>query len=184
MRAFFGRLYYWRAFLQFRAYGSGVQLGLGGVFLRPQEVSLGDHVSIARGFWISARSLSIGSHVMAGPNLVIECDDHVTDQVGISMNENGHTRRVSPVTIEDDVWIGANVIILRGVTVREGSVIGAGSVVTKSSPPYSICFGNPCRPRRTRFTAEQIGEHMTKVGSKYSVDVVLRMWHEAGLNNA
>ena len=63
------------------------------------------------------------------------------------------------VTIEDDVWIGTNVTILKGVTIAKGSVIGAGSVVTKSTEPYSINAGNPCKKIKTRFTKEEIIEH-------------------------
>lgn len=51
----------------------------------------------------------------------------------------------SPVIIEDDVWIGANSIILPGVTIGKGSVIAAGSIVTKNIPPYSVAGGNPAR---------------------------------------
>ena len=57
------------------------------------------------------------------------------------------------------VWIGAGSIILKGVTIGKGSVIGAGSVVTKSTRPYSVNVGNPCREIKMRFTEEQINLH-------------------------
>jgi len=50
-----------------------------------------------------------------------------------------------PVVIEDDVFIGVNCLILKGVTIRRGSVIGAGSVVTGSVPPHVVAAGNPAR---------------------------------------
>ena len=56
--------------------------------------------------------------------------------------------------LEHDVWVGQQVIIQRGVTLRTGCVIGAGSVVTKDVPPYTIVAGNPARPIRTRFSRE------------------------------
>ena len=53
-----------------------------------------------------------------------------------------------PITIEDNCWIASNVTIVGGVTIGEGSVIGAGSVVTRSIPPHSLAFGNPCKVHR------------------------------------
>ena len=50
-----------------------------------------------------------------------------------------------PITIEDNVWIGGGTIVLPGITIGRNSVIGAGSVVTKSIPTYSVAVGNPCR---------------------------------------
>ena len=51
----------------------------------------------------------------------------------------------APIVIEGDVWIGFNVIILKGVTIGRGAVIGAGAVVTKSVTPFAVAAGNPCR---------------------------------------
>ena len=64
-----------------------------------------------------------------------------------------------PVVIEDDVWCGANVTILKGVTIGHGSVVAAGAVVTKSFPPYSIIGGIPAKLLKMRFTEEEIKEH-------------------------
>lgn len=63
------------------------------------------------------------------------------------------------VVIEDDVWIGCNAIILKGVTIGTGAVIAAGAVVTKDVAPYSIVGGNPAKLIRKRFSAEQLAEH-------------------------
>jgi maltose O-acetyltransferase len=59
-------------------------------------------------------------------------------------------KKAQPVSIEDDVWIGARVIILPGVRIGQGSIIGAGAVVAKNIPSYSICVGNPARIIRSR----------------------------------
>ena len=59
-----------------------------------------------------------------------------------------------PVVIEDDVWVGANVTILKGVTIGHGSVVAAGAVVTKSCPPYSIIGGVPAKVLKKRFDEE------------------------------
>ena len=63
------------------------------------------------------------------------------------------------VVIEDDVWVGTGAIILKGVTIGRGSVVAAGSVVTRSIPPYSIVGGVPARVIKKRFTDEEIEEH-------------------------
>lgn len=65
----------------------------------------------------------------------------------------------APVIIEDDVWCGANVTILKGVTIGRGSVVAAGAIVTKSCPPYSIIGGIPAKVLKMRFTPEQIKKH-------------------------
>ena len=63
------------------------------------------------------------------------------------------------MVVEDGCWIGANVTILKGVTIGRGSVVAAGAVVTRSCPPYSIVGGVPARVIKPRFTAEEIEEH-------------------------
>ncbi|MFC4892103.1 CatB-related O-acetyltransferase [Pseudofrancisella aestuarii] len=62
------------------------------------------------------------------------------------------------IVIEDDVWIGLDVVILSGVTIGKGSVIGAGSVVAKDIPPYSIVVGNPATIVKKRFSEEIISK--------------------------
>ncbi len=90
-------------------------------------------------------------------------------------------RKRAPIRIEDDGWIGANVTVLKGAIVSEGCVIGAGSVVTKTMPPYTICCGVPCKPVATRFSLEQLGKHFQKCKSALSVDEVSAAWRGAGL---
>jgi acetyltransferase-like isoleucine patch superfamily enzyme len=63
-----------------------------------------------------------------------------------------------PIVIEDDVWIGTNSIILSGVTIAQGTIIAAGSVVTKSTEPYSIIGGNPAKLIKKRFNEDIIFE--------------------------
>jgi acetyltransferase-like isoleucine patch superfamily enzyme len=70
------------------------------------------------------------------------------------MNEYCEASTRGSIVIEDDVWIGFNVIILSGVTIGRGAVIGAGSIVTRDIPPYSVAVGNPCKVKRYRFSDE------------------------------
>lgn len=85
--------------------------------------------------------ISIGNNVSIAYNVLIQDSDYHTmcDEKG---NPKPHTL---PITIEDDVWIGANAIILKGVTLGKGCVVAAGSVVTKSAQAYSLIGGNPAR---------------------------------------
>lgn len=63
------------------------------------------------------------------------------------------------IVVEEDCWIGVNVTLLAGVTVRRGTTVAAGSVVTKSTPPYSVVGGVPAKPIKIYWTIEQIMEH-------------------------
>lgn len=83
----------------------------------------------------------IGENTFIAPGVCIACAGHSIDPV--QRAEGISTSR--PIMIENDVWIGANAVICGGVTIGEGSVIGAGSVVTKDIPPRVVAAGNPCR---------------------------------------
>ena len=71
-------------------------------------------------------------------------------------DRNTYIEQAKPITVENNVWIGGNVVILGGVTIGENSVIGAGSVVTKSIPKNSLAFGNPCRVIRKITTKDKL----------------------------
>ena len=85
--------------------------------------------------------VTIGNHVLIGPNVSLFTACHPTDPVERRVG----TEWAKPITIGDDVWIGGNVTILPGVTIGHRCTIGAGSVVTKDIPDDSIAVGNPCR---------------------------------------
>lgn len=88
----------------------------------------------------SAR-VEIGANTMIGPRTQIYCADHHRDPV-----LRGHLiERALPVTIGKDVWIGGAAIILPGVTIGDGAIVGAGSVVTKDLAPGARVVGNPAR---------------------------------------
>lgn len=85
----------------------------------------------------------IGDNVMISPRVSIYAENHVFDEIGITMKSQGVS--ISKVIIEDDCWIAANSVILSGVTIGRGSVVAAGSVVTKNVEPYSIVGGIPAK---------------------------------------
>jgi len=130
-----------------------------------QNLSIGDDSIIPKGsvFYCTRAPLTIGKKVIFGPNPTIITGNHRIDIIGKYIADVTDAEKLpehdAPVVIEDDVWCGANVTILKGVTIGRGSVVAAGAVVTKSFPPYSIIGGVPAKIIRMRFTPEQIFEH-------------------------
>lgn len=93
--------------------------------------------------------VKIGKNVLMGPECYIYTRNHRFDSTENPIIEQGFSE-YKPVEIEDDVWIGARVTILPGVRVGKGVVIGAGSIVTKSIPEYSVACGNPAHIVKSR----------------------------------
>jgi len=115
--------------------------------------------------WDSSQErLEIGAYVSiaSGTSFVIG-GNHALDTITtfplkvLKWGEKSESISKGPVIVQDDVWIGTNSIILSGVTLGQGAVIAAGSVVTKSIPPYAIVGGNPAKIIRYRFSEEMIG---------------------------
>lgn len=144
-----------------------------GVYLRPmssdikglENLSVGDGTSIPKEstFYCTDAPLTIGKKVVFGPKPTIITGDHRIDIIGKHIIDVTVEEKLpendQPVVIEDGVWCGANVTILKGVTIGRGSVIAAGAVVTKSFPPYSIIGGVPAKLIKMRFTEDEIAEH-------------------------
>lgn len=86
--------------------------------------------------------ITIGDSVMLGPKVVMWGRDHGT-AMGAPMRRQPHV--TAPIHVEDDVWVGAGAIVLKGVTIGTGAVVAAGSVVTKSVDEYAIVAGVPAR---------------------------------------
>lgn len=101
--------------------------------------------------------VSIGANVLVAAHTTINSVSHESVRCDIPINDQ--PVRIDPVVIEDDVWIGLNAVILQGVTLGRGAIIGAGAVVTRSVPPWSIAVGVPARVvgRRPGAPAPQAG---------------------------
>lgn len=125
-------------------------------------IEVGDDVYIGPGAVFSAiKGICIGSNVMFGPGVTIMGGDHRMELAGLPMSalvEKSENDDL-PISVECDVWIGANVTILKGVRIGRGAVVGAGSVVTRDIPAYAIAVGAPARVHRYRGTTEEIQEH-------------------------
>ncbi len=114
-----------------------------------REISIGDNSGLGISSIIEG-PIIIGKDVMMGPNTIIQRSAHAFDRTDIPMNQQGITKK-SLLEICDDVWIGRNVIILPGChRIGKGSIIGAGAIVTKDVPDYSISAGNPAKVRKMR----------------------------------
>ena len=146
-------------------------------FYRKYKIGTGFHCGIRVRIW-GKNILKIGKNFYIGRDSLIECDsiigdnvifgnrvalvgkyDHHYQQVGVPIRLASQIRDAdynwlglnSVITIGDDVWVGYGAIILSGVTIGEGSIVAAGSVVTKDVEPYSIYAGVPAKKVRNRF---------------------------------
>lgn len=133
------------------------------VYFGLENLSIGNNVSIPRyaHIFCTEAPLNIGNNIVFGPSPTIVTGNHRIDVVGkfIVDSHDKLPENDKEVNIEDDVWVGANVTILMGVTIGRGSVIAAGAVVNKSCPPYSIIGGIPAKVIKSRFSIDEIIEH-------------------------
>jgi galactoside O-acetyltransferase len=149
-----------------RKCGKRLRLAWGAVVKGPENIILGDDFSTTGTLYIYAHDggyvevgnrcsvntnvqlggaggrLVIGNNVMIGPNVVIRVANHGMARDKL-MRDQSHIS--GEIIVEDDVWIGSNAVITSGVTLANGTIVGAGAVVTKSTEPYSIVGGVPAR---------------------------------------
>lgn len=134
-----------------RTYGANNYICNGVQFFTPEKISLGDHVWIGNNVKIDGRgSVQIGSGCILARDIEIISSNHYFQ--GEDLLEIPYDKRFlsKPVVIQENVWMGIRAVILPGVTIGEGAVIGACSVVTKDIPPLAIVGGNPARVLRYR----------------------------------
>lgn len=110
------------------------------------QIVVGEDTGMSGGSICAASSIRIGSGCLIGANVTLtDTDFHAINPVNRRSNNNPDEIAVAPIVIEDNVFIGADVFILKGVTIGKNSVIGAASVVTHDVPENSIAVGNPAR---------------------------------------
>lgn len=143
-------------------------------------MTIGNHSKIATtGSDISAQ-VTIGNYTSIGPYVQM----HTLHQHSCIQNRNlvstyqldgySHPYGEEKITIGNDVWIGRNAVIFGGVTIGDGAIIGAFSVVAKDVPPYAVVVGNPAIIKRYRFTEEQIEKLLNIKWWNWPDDVIER----------
>jgi acetyltransferase-like isoleucine patch superfamily enzyme len=148
----------------FKSCGSNVSFSRDDYFTY-KNISVGNSVLIGSGavFIATKSEIIIGNKVLFGPNVTLVGGDHTMNRVGVFIyditDETKDENDDADIVIEDDVWVGANVTILKGVRLGRGSIVGAGAVVTRPINPYSIALGVPAKVVKRRFTTDQILIH-------------------------
>jgi acetyltransferase-like isoleucine patch superfamily enzyme len=130
------------------------------VFAHGGRIKIGQWCFVGEGtrLW-SARSIAIGNRVMISHNVnVFDNQTHPLEPAARhehfrAIMESGHPRKIdlgeADVCIEDDAWIAAGAIVLKGTTIGHGAIVGAGAVVTRSVPPFTVVAGNPAKIIKT-----------------------------------
>ena len=128
----------------------------GAIYLMTEDaqIEIGNHVGISSACLWAKDKITIGNNVnIGGDCIIMDNDAHPHDYIlrrsdysgDVGWNSYIETIPAAPIVIEDDVWIGARCIILKGVHIGARSIIAAGSVVTKDIPANAIAGGNPCK---------------------------------------
>ena len=133
-----------RGFIKYS--GKNITIEKGASFGR--RLSIGNNSGVGINALLDGEVI-IGNDVMMGPDVIIYTQNHAFQSTDITMNKQGKKKK-KKVIIGNDIWIGARVIILPGVEIGDGCIIGAGAVVTKNIPPYSIVGGNPAKILKRR----------------------------------
>ena len=106
------------------------------------RISVGKRVAFNVGTYLDGRGgITIGDHVLVGPNCILASCEHGYKRTDIPMSQQ--EIKYASITVGNDVWIGGNCVIKSGVTIHVGSLIAAGTVVTKDVPAYAIFGGVP-----------------------------------------
>jgi acetyltransferase-like isoleucine patch superfamily enzyme len=140
---------------KFRHFGKGAEIRPGAYAIACSKISIGSRVIIRPGTMLFADprageggTISIEDDVLLGSAVHIYVNNHYFLDSSLPIIDQGHSPPRS-VSVETGAWIGAGAIILPGVSIGRNSVIGAGAIVTKDIPPFSVAVGNPARVIKT-----------------------------------
>lgn len=131
--------------LKFGNIGTNVEISLGFNILNPKDISLGSDIYIGPYCNLYGHGgIKIDSGVIIGPHLTIYSANH-NYKYDLEAIPYDNKLDKKMVIIQENVWIGGNVIILPGIVIGEGAIVAAGSVVTKNVPPFNLVGGNPAK---------------------------------------
>lgn len=137
----------WRSFI-LRAFGAklgkGVHIYPAARIWAPWNLECGDLVGVADGVILYSQG-----KIIIGSRAIISQGSHICTGTH-DYTKEGHPLITAPIVIKERAWVAAEVFIHPGVTVGEGAVIAARSVVTKDLPAWMVCAGNPCKPIKER----------------------------------
>jgi len=146
--------------------GNGFYCGKN-LYIKPNTVSIGNSVYFGNNCHLSAGNILIDDYVMLASYVSIIGGDHIYNQPGKTMI-NSKRGEQKTVVIEKDVWVGHGAIIMHGVTLGEGCIISAGSIVLKDVQPYCIMAGHPAKKIKNRFESiEEEIYHSKSIGGSY-----------------
>lgn len=171
----FWREKYQKKYAQLKSLGINTYICDGVKMDNINNISIGNHVWIGHRCYLDGSGgLSIGNGTIIARETEILTQNHYFQ--GEDLVEIPYDKRFvkKPVTIGDNVWIGLRVLVIPGISIGEGAVIGAGSVVTKDVPPLAVVGGNPCRVIKYRdkeqyYRLKQEGKIYLKENYNYEV---------------
>ncbi|MHB0939349.1 MAG: acyltransferase [Armatimonadota bacterium] len=142
LRRFWQKMQRQRLISRCQSVGTGVEIDLPVRLIYPEKIQIGSYVYLGPWSYLNGRGgLTIQDHVIMAPDVAIMTSMHRFREARLVPYDE--VELLKPVIIEAGVWIGMRALILPGVTLGEGSIVGAGAVVTKSCAPGTILAGNP-----------------------------------------
>ncbi len=138
----------------FKYCGKNVNIEKGAWFGKGNELIIGENSGLGINCKVNFNTI-IGKDVMMGPNLYMLESTHLFDSIEVPMRLQGRKKYRDQLIVDDDVWIGRDVMIIGSKHIRKGSIIGARCLLVKNYPEYSIVGGNPSQLIKSRINLKK-----------------------------